>query len=137
MRGLCWQSRRDSGFGDTQWLIYEITSCDVGIGYGPLRVAQCNGTIQADFSRGLFLVLAVPVVLCIIPAVIARLLVSWIVSATMGFAAIVEFVSAFSASMPSLLSMVESHLAAVLALGCSNSSGDRIAQQGDFREFAT
>lgn len=52
----------------------------------------------------------------VIPAVIPRPFVSWIVSATMLCAAVVGFFTAFSSDMPSLLSMVGSLPAAVLAL---------------------
>lgn len=52
----------------------------------------------------------------VIPAVIPRPFVAWIVSAAMLCAAVVGFYTAFSSDMPSLLSMVGSLPAAVLAL---------------------
>ncbi|MFB9780891.1 hypothetical protein [Rhodococcus baikonurensis] len=102
------------GSATAQWPLYEITDCEIGL--GPLSSADCYRSIHDYFGRELFLVLALPVALCVIPAVIPRPLVSWIVSATMLCAAVLGFFAAFSSDMPSLLSMVGSLPAAVLAL---------------------
>ncbi|MFE5642566.1 hypothetical protein [Rhodococcus sp. NPDC056516] len=102
------------GSATAQWPLYEITDCEIGL--GPLSSAYCYRSIHDYFGRELFLVLALPVALCVIPAVIPRPFVSWIVSATMLCAAVVGFFTAFSSGMPSLLSMVGSLPAAVLAL---------------------
>lgn len=94
------------GSATAQWPLYEITDCEIGL--GPLSSADCYRSIHDYFGRELFLVLALPVALCVIPAVIPRPLVSWIVSATMLCAAVLGFFTAFSSDMPSLLSMVGS-----------------------------
>jgi hypothetical protein len=91
------------GSATAQWPLYEITDCEIGL--GPLSSADCYRSIHDYFGREVFLVLALPVALCVIPAVIPRPLVSWIVSATMLCAAVVGFFTAFSSDMPSLLSM--------------------------------
>lgn len=77
------------GSATAQWPLYEITNCEIGL--GPLSSADCYRWIHDYFGRELFLVLALPVALCVIPAVIPRPFVSWIVSATMLCAAVVGF----------------------------------------------
>lgn len=102
------------GSATAQWPLYEITNCEIGL--GPLSSADCYRSIHDYFGRDLFLVLALPVALCVVPAVIPRPFVSWIVSATMLCAAVLGFFTAFGSDMPSLMSMVGSLPAAVLAL---------------------
>ena len=102
------------GSATAQWPLYEITNCEIDL--GPLSSADCYRSIHDYFGRDLFLVLALPVALCVIPAVIPRPFVSWIVSATMLCAAVLGFFTAFGSDMPSLMSMVGSLPAAVLAL---------------------
>jgi hypothetical protein len=56
------------GSASAQWPVYEITSCEIG--FDSLSSAVCLGTVHEYFGRQLFLVLAIPVALCIVPAVI-------------------------------------------------------------------
>ncbi|GAA3146612.1 hypothetical protein GCM10020255_024860 [Rhodococcus baikonurensis] len=69
------------GSASAQWPVYEITSCEIG--FDSLSSAVCLGTVHEYFGRQLFLVLAIPVALCIVPAVIPRPVVSWLVAGAM------------------------------------------------------
>ncbi len=102
------------GSASAQWPVYEITSCEIG--FDSLSSAVCLGTVHEYFGRQLFLVLAIPVALCIVPAVIPRPVVSWLVAGAMLSTAVWGFAVAFSSTTPSLVAMVGSVPAAVLAL---------------------
>ncbi|WP_238565256.1 MULTISPECIES: hypothetical protein [Rhodococcus erythropolis group] len=95
------------------WSILEITDCEIGLS---LPSAQCNQSIWDYFGWSVIPVLAVPVLLCLIPAVMPRPWAGWVVAGLLLVMSVVGFFSAFTSSSPELLSVVGSFPAALLAV---------------------
>ncbi|MDI9919235.1 hypothetical protein [Rhodococcus sp. IEGM 1379] len=95
------------------WSILEITDCEIGLS---LPQAVCDQSIWGYFGWSVLPVLAVPVLLCLIPAVVPRAWAGWVVAGVLLVMSVVGFFSAFTSSSPSLLSVLGSFPAALLAV---------------------
>ncbi|AYJ47688.1 hypothetical protein [Rhodococcus sp. P1Y] len=91
------------------WPIYQISSCEIGAYSAAVpTVEACNEPIRDHFGADLYLVLAVPVVLCLLPAIRPRPAVEWAVAWVLFLSSAVGWFTVIGASSPSLLSMLGS-----------------------------
>ncbi|MFZ2174573.1 MAG: hypothetical protein WAW17_11145, partial [Rhodococcus sp. (in: high G+C Gram-positive bacteria)] len=75
----------------------QITDCELGLS---ISTSECNKSIWDHFRGGLVLVLTVPVVVCVIPAVVPRPAVAWVVAGSMFLASVSVFFSEAMSSSP-------------------------------------
>ncbi|MET3960006.1 hypothetical protein ABIE52_006941 [Rhodococcus sp. OAS809] len=85
------------------WSILEITDCEIGLS---LPQAVCDQSIWDYFGWSVIPVLAVPVLLCLVPAVVPQPWAGWVVAGLLLVISVVGFFSAFTSSSPALLSLV-------------------------------
>lgn len=85
------------------WSILEITDCEIGLS---LPQAVCDQSIWDYFGWSVIPVLAVPVLLCLVPAVVPQPWAGWVVAGLLLVISVVGFFSAFTSSSPALLSLL-------------------------------
>ncbi|OYD70267.1 hypothetical protein [Rhodococcus sp. OK302] len=95
------------------WQIFEITTCEIGLSWPQ---TECNQSIWGYFGWSVVPVLAVPVLLCLIPAVIPRPWIGWFVAGLLLVMSVAGFFSAFTSPSPSLASVSGSFPPALLAV---------------------
>ncbi|WP_072803630.1 hypothetical protein [Rhodococcoides yunnanense] len=95
------------------WPLYQITDCELGLS---LPVSECSKPIGEHFGSAAMVVLAVPVVLCLLPAARPVPVVAWSVAGLMFASSVVSLWTAFTSSSPTLLSLLGNPPCAVLAL---------------------
>ncbi|MCZ4518115.1 hypothetical protein O4220_06255 [Rhodococcus ruber] len=100
------------GVGIMKWPMSEVTNCELGLTMSP---AACEQGLLDHFGFALVMVLAIPVVLFTMAAVVCRPWMSWTVAIAQTIFTAVGFFSA-TGSTPSLLSTLGSLPGTALAL---------------------
>ncbi|MFD6063003.1 hypothetical protein [Rhodococcus wratislaviensis] len=76
----------------------QITECELGLSSQGISASECNESIWDHFGGVLVLVLAVPAVVCLIPAAVPRPTVAWAVAGSMLLASVSGFSPSLAAS---------------------------------------
>ena len=100
------------GVSVSNWPMYRITDCELGLSMSP---ARCEQPLLDYFGVPLLFVLAIPVALFLLSAVVGRMWMAWTATGTMVVLTAVGFYSA-GGSTPSLVSTLGSLPATALAL---------------------
>jgi hypothetical protein len=93
------------GISVARWTLMQITDCELGL---TMSARACRQTLWDYFGFSLVPALAVPVVLCVVAAVVCRPRVSWWVVGVMALLVVVGIGSTLGASAPSLMPLLGS-----------------------------
>lgn len=99
------------------WPMYQISSCEIGLYTQEIPSAQaCSASVWDFFGASLIAVLAVPVVICALPAIFLRPTVGWAATGALMFTTVVGLFAVIGATTPSLLSLLGSFPVTFLAV---------------------